>query len=924
MFSNITSYLYKNQDEEIDRAKCSQISEALYQARIEAAAAKAIQSDQSTPIEQVLVTDLRNLIDRLSKSAQSVSESQDDQQLWKELPLYVKLLENHPPGARLSDLPVQDAIRVTHAVSKAAGRVKERTNARQVDLLNSLDHITRGKFKATTVVGAESRRSTRLHTLLLANLNFDQSARDALSRTLRTHQLVVVDLSNCFLGDHDTITFLTRDLCNLTQLSVLSLKGNALTNEIIPYLISDKNDEFLFGSSATNNNNNNNVKNKRHIDDDQTSNSNSSNDDDDDVHDRVDVNPKRSSYSSNNLTALLESQDKFLCLRVLTLDDNEISVANLQRVKATLAKRWLHFVQKYDNNSNSNVMSHGHHHDATTTFFRPTTTQLNFRNPAPSCFLSLDGQGMAGILQAKYLMLHPEFSSSSETGGGSSSVQGAPIRGVVSTPSSSSSIECIVGTSSSVITACALALGNIPLASVLTTFKRLEAEVFERSEVEAQHYAESAGMWLRSWWTGGDYYSSSRALQILKSLFGTTKFSEFPRSRVIAVLDSADHGQVLYASSHPASQSLWNQCHWFSAEDPNCPTVAEVCLAAMAAPGFFAPKKLPMNLLKGNSNRTSSSMNNNNHNVFSTSATSQQPQQQNEVKYLTVFDACGAMPNPSHIALIESMRPTQKPRRLISIACENEEQISSLPANGVSSMASAALSTWPSARVAGETDVSVRQHEFAKLLKAHSYISRAVSISVEHTVQSTRENEKCLEQLVEERRNQRKEQRISSMSAGGAVASSETNKEEEKQDNHDGEDNNNNNAQHEENDEHEQPQQQQKQSVDRGNDSDEEEDNQGEEMKSIRNLHQDQPNNNKSATQKLAESSKFSNLHQQQQSTTSSATSLLLSSSVLNSTSTAISYERIFPCTKEAPHIDFDEKSMRILTTALDKNIPKP
>jgi chemotaxis protein histidine kinase CheA len=286
-----------------------------------------------------------------------------------------------------------------------------------------------------------------------------------------------------------------------------------------------------------------------------------------------------------------------------------------------------------------------------------------------------------------------------------------------------------------------------------------------------------------------------------------------------------------------------------------------------------------------------------------------------EIKMLSVFDACGAMPNPSHIALIECMRPTTKPRRLISIATENESAVSSTPINGVASIAAAALSTWPSARSAGETDISVRQKAFAKLLKTHSYIARAASISVKQAVESTRENEKALEILISEKKRQRQEENNISASSQHQQkqqkSSSQNQKEEKNKDDKE--------------EAHEAEEKPKVEMIHHDNNDDQE--NQGdtvveeeeEEMKTLNRFGEDQNQlQQQSAIKKLAEASKFSSKNP---SVTSSLSSV---GSLSTMTTTAISYERIFPCTPEAPLISYDENSYRLLSAALENHVVKP
>lgn len=141
----------------------------------------------------------------------------------------------------------------------------------------------------------------------------------------------------------------------------------------------------------------------------------------------------------------------------------------------------------------------------------------------------------------------------------------------------------------------------------------------------------------------------------------------------------------------------------------------------MAAPGYFAPRRLPTAPKRGVPSHSSSSSSSSSSSVSSAAPAT-----------IEVFDASGSVPNPALYALLECMQPCTLPRRLLSIAIAGEAQASSITQSGVAALSSLALSSWPAAR--GQP--ALREMQFARLLDAHDFVARATHNSVRAAVQS--------------------------------------------------------------------------------------------------------------------------------------------------------------------------------------------
>jgi hypothetical protein len=733
---------------EIETNKCAAVTEAFAKARMHNSAARALLYDASR-MNSVDISDisrlLRILIESVPAQTDLAAHSPHLHALWAELPRLVRLLEKHPGDAKLSCLSQAEAVEVASGAIAAAAHVRERSEAHQQTLLASLDSVTNGRFKALGVVSAEERRARDVTMLLLSHVYFDAEALNKLRNLINRHLLLsFVDLSHCFLGDEETKGIL-RLLERLPHLAVVSLQGNALTDKIVPWLVNDE----APPSSAQ-----------------QQQQQQPKGDDDDNSNNNNGAPASAAAAASGAAVAaaaaekqpprrshrgVLMSQDKFMALRVLALGDNCISQHHLRNIAAVLAQRWSRStawsrtggaagfglqqqrqlalssaVAQLDDGDDGDAM-HSSQAVTTTAFFRASPAATAAPAAATgaaasvSTILSLDGHGMSGVLQAKYLMRHPEL-----LGGASP--------------------ECIVATSSSAILACAIGLGPsvVPLSAVCNAFMRLEQEVFAHAESKPRAWADAAGQYVRSWWTGGDYYSSAQAREVLADLFGSTRFGAIPNCRVMVLVETVGAGTVVYASSPPANAALAVRAECFSSSSSSSsssrnnnnargaaasasassaggPTIVDVCLAAWAAPGYFAPRSLPT---AHNSRGPAVA-------AAATSAPAAAAAAPGAAA-LEVLDASGSVPNPALYALLEALQPSAQPRRLVSIACDAEAHVSSVPASGVAALSASALSLWPAERA----DAARREAHFARLVDAHGFTARAVHDSIQRIVDS--------------------------------------------------------------------------------------------------------------------------------------------------------------------------------------------
>ena len=149
-------------------------------------------------------------------------------------------------------------------------------------------------------------------------------------------------------------------------------------------------------------------------------------------------------------------------------------------------------------------------------------------------------------------------------------------------------VSVFVGSSFGAVVACAVAL-ELPTDSIVTFFANVAEQIFVQGHYT--YYVQAAGRSIRSWWTSGDYYSSSLLKVELEKLFGARTMFEFPSKEGKAPID------VILTAAH---------------EDPNTPKgvdprpqptlfrsyhhkhlrLVDVLLACCATPQFFAHRDI--------------------------------------------------------------------------------------------------------------------------------------------------------------------------------------------------------------------------------------------------------------------------------------------------------------------------------------------